>query len=635
MRKPLMPALALSLVSLLLPSAFAQSMTLPGAQRPEWLARDGIVMAGSWEPLMFRVRRDGSEGYDPTPEQRAAYAREHSPEMVARLKELGVNFVMMHCYKGAGLKAEGESMADAVAFAKLCHEAGMRVGVYTYSGAFLWEPFFEEVPEAREWVILEADGSPQTYGSAKYRYYWNRNHPDAQAFYKQIVRFAVEDIQTDLLHFDNYHEGPGYDACSIRLFREYLGATFGEDELRGMDAGDLSAVMPPAPDAPDSMLRRAWLDYTCKALADSYYEMGGYGRSLRGDVLVECNPGGVGGAIRPPVDHSRLLQGGEAYWDESLRPGFHDGRLVTRIRTFKVARRMNNTAFNYTTSPLEAAEAMAFNQDCLGCVCWFEYADVVERPGFDTPMSPALQPYIRFFHARRDVLAGADVVADAAVLRSFPSQVFGDVENAQITQRVEEALITSPACFQIIYDTQLGELERYRVLVLAGCVAMADAQVTQVRDFIAQGGKLCIVGPVATHDEWMRPRPVPALGNLPATNVTRVESPEETVAALATACDGTPTLTVSSPHDMTGLCAEVTEQPERRLVHLVNYRGEAPANDIRVVLRLPEGRKAREVSLASPDHAADAMLEYEASDAAVSFTVPQVGTYEIAVVELQ
>ena len=37
-------------------SAGAETLTLPQAQRPAWLRRDGIVMAGSWEPLLFRVR---------------------------------------------------------------------------------------------------------------------------------------------------------------------------------------------------------------------------------------------------------------------------------------------------------------------------------------------------------------------------------------------------------------------------------------------------------------------------------------------------------------------------------------------------------------------------------------------------
>lgn len=61
-------------------------LTLRADRRPEWLRREGIVMAGSWEPLLFRVRRDGAAGYTPTAEQRTAYEREHTPEMVAKLK---------------------------------------------------------------------------------------------------------------------------------------------------------------------------------------------------------------------------------------------------------------------------------------------------------------------------------------------------------------------------------------------------------------------------------------------------------------------------------------------------------------------------------------------------------------------
>ena len=147
----------------------AQPRTLPLGQRPDWLRRDGIVMAGSWEPLSFRVRRDSSSGFTPTEEQRAAYAREHSPEMIACLKDLGVNFVMMHCYKGAGLLAERESMADAAGFAKLCRDAGLHVGVYNYSGAFLWEPLFDETPQAKDWVLLDEKGQPRTYGGAASR----------------------------------------------------------------------------------------------------------------------------------------------------------------------------------------------------------------------------------------------------------------------------------------------------------------------------------------------------------------------------------------------------------------------------------------------------------------------------------
>jgi hypothetical protein len=589
-------------------------------------------MAGSWEPLLFRVRRDGGGSYIPTAEQRAAYMREHSAEMVAKLKALGVNFVMMHCYKGAGLKAERESMADAVKFAKLCHGAGLRVGVYNYSGAFLWEPLFKEVPQARDWVILDKDGKPVTYYKATYRYRWNRNHADAQAFYRQLVRFAVNDIGADLLHFDNYGHGPGRDVNSVQRFRNYLGDTFTPQELKKVGIDDLNAVQPAMTGPPNNLLRRAWLDFSCRSLADSYHDMNRYARTLRRDILVECNPGGPGNYIRPPVDHGRLLQGGEAFWDEGRQPGYDNGQLHTRIRTYKVGRRMNNIAFAYTTTGLEMAESMAFNRDCLGCICWFEYGKVVARPGSNDPISPNLAPFIRFFHTRGDLLREADIVADVAVLRSFPSQVFTDSKYAGLTYRVEQALIENRACFQIIYDHHLNDLKRYRALVLASCVGLSDQHVKQIEQYVESGGRVCVIGPVATHDEWMLPRKKPALDHLPSSHVIRIAHDGNIFDAIRRACTDKLALAVQAAP---GLCSELTEQTGRRLVHLVNYRADDPAKNIVTRVRLPSGCNVKTVMLASPERKNDLQLPFEEQDGVVTFTVPEVSVYEIAVIMMK
>jgi len=620
------------LISLLTCPSRAELLTLPRLQRPDWLDRDGIVMAGSWEPLLFRVRRDGSDGYVPTAEQLAAYEREHSPEMIAELKSLGVNFVMMHCYKGAGLEAERRSMADAVRFSQLCHDAGLRVGVYNYSGAFLWEPLFQENPQAKDWVLLDANGRPLTYGSATYRYRWNRNHTGAQAFYRQLVRFAVNDIEADLLHFDNYGYGPGRDANSVQRFRDYLGRNFTTEKLRKMGVNDLDDVHPPMTGPPETMLRRAWLEFSCRSLADSYHDMSRYARTLRKDILIECNPGGPGSRIRPPVNHGRLLQGGEAFWDEARPPGYSDGQLRTRIPTYKVAGRMRNIAFAYATTPLEMAESMAFNRDCLGCICWFEYARIVARPGSNEPVSKTLAPFIRFFHTHRDLLRNADVVADAAVLRSFPSQVFADSKHAGLTHRVEQALIENRVCFQIIYDHHLADLNRYRVLVLAGCAALSDEQTGQIRRYVNSGGRVCIVGPAGIYDEWLIPRERPALDDLPAANIVRIEKNADVVAAVRRVCDDRLSVAIRAG---SGLCTELTEQSGRRLVHLVNYDTDNPAKDVSVRLRLPPGRRAKAVTLVSPERRNELEAVFQERDDLVIFDVPQVGVYEIAVIEMR
>jgi len=629
-------------------AASAEPLTLPLDKRPAWLAEDGIVMAGSWEPLVFRVRRDGS-GYTPTPEQIAAYQREHTAEMVAHLKALGVNFVMMHCYKGCGLKAEAQSMADAVRFSKLCHEAGMRVGVYNFSGALLWEPFFKENPEAKDWVVLDASGKPVGYGPATYRYYWNRNHPAAQEFYKKLIRFSVEEIRTDLVHLDNYAVGPGFDANSISRFREYLRHTFTAEQLKTMGVDDPSTARPPVAGSP-VLLQRVWQEFCCRSLADSFRAMARYARSLRPDILMECNPGGVGGAIHPPIDHGRLLQGGEAYWVESGRVGYRNGNLVSRILNYKIGRAMNNVTFDYTLTPLEMAESMAFNLDCLGCICWFEYAKIVTMPGVEELYSPVLSGYIRFFHQRRDLLRNARVVADVAVLRSFPSQVFGGPKYYQPTHRAENLLINNRGCFQTIYDHQLADLSRYRALVLAGCVALGDEQVAQIRRFVARGGKLCVIGPLATHDRWMMPREKPALDDLPAAAVVRVAEGGDWLRAMREACGGEFSLAIrapgrnepakpaqasrQAPEAPAGLCAELTEQHGRRLVHLVNYRADGPIRDVAVSLRMSSEHRIQRVTLASPDQNADRSVPFEQKGRVVRFTVPELRIYEIAAVEL-
>ena len=626
------PLRGLILCCLLTGPAVAAPLTLPLGKRPEWLGRDGIVMAGSWEPLLFRVRRDGSPGYTPTAEQRAAYEREHSPQMVARLKALGVNFVMMHCYKAFGLTAERDSMADAVRFSKLCHDAGMRVGVYNFSGTLGWELLFKETPQAENWVVRDYTGRPVTYGRATYRYYWNRNHPGAQAFYRRLIRFAVEEIRTDLLHFDNYVVGPGSDANSVERFRAYLRDTFTEVQRRRMGIKDLSAVKPAMTGPPDNPIRRAWLDFACQSLADSYHDLGRYARTLRKDILLECNPGGVRDRLRASVDHGRLLRGGEAFWDEGGAIGFEDDRLTSRIRTYKVARCMDNIAFAYATTPLEMGESMAFNRDCLGCICWFEYDKIVVKPAAKMPPRDDLAPFIRFFHKRRDLLRDAAVVADVAVLRSSPSMLFADAKVAGLTSAAEQALILNRVPFQIIHAHQLGDLKRYRALVLAGCPAMSDADVAQIKAYVSTGGRLVIVGAAATHDEWMLPRDQPALDELPADRILRLTDVKGLVDATRKLLGGEMSYRVDAAP---GLCAEFTRQAKRHLVHLVNYRSDGPVKEVRVRLRFSPGAHAERIVLTGPTCEGETKLRFDEKGGVVTFTVPAVDVYTVAVVTVR
>ena len=193
---------------------------------------------------------------------------------------------------------------------------------------------------------------------------------------------------------------------------------------------------------------------------------------------------------------------------------------------------------------------------------------------------------MRFYRQRRELFRDTDVVADVAVLRSYPSQLCGPAEFARATADAIDELIAERACFQIICDQHLAELDRYRVLVLAGCGAMSDEQIANVRRFVDAGGRLCVTGPLATHDEWMFPREKSPLADLPADQVVRVEPEGSMAKAVVRALGGKPSLEISTKKSppasgakadaLLGLCAELTERGDQRFVHLVNYRDAAP-----------------------------------------------------------
>jgi len=136
----------------------------------------------------------------------------------------------------------------------------------------------------------------------------------------------------------------------------------------------------------------------------------------------------------------------------------------------------------------------------------------------------------------------------------------------------------------------------------------------------------------------MQPRPKPALDDLPPSALVRVGEAADWLPAIRKTCGGTFSLAigVTTPDGNreapAGLCAELTEQPGRRLVHLVNYRGDGPIRSLDVALQLPRGTRAKSVRLASPDRPADRSVPFEQSPGPVRFTVPEVKVYEIAVV---
>jgi len=497
---------------------------------------------------------------------------------------------MIHCYKGAGMKTERQGMEDSRAFAALARKAGMRVGTYV-GGTMLYERLFEEQPDARQWRVVGPTGEPVFYNKRQtFRYATVRNHPEFMEFLKKPVRYAVEEIGADLIHFDNFGLGAtSYDPFTKQQFRQYR-------QARGKTPDD-----PPTGADTAEPLVRDWTDYKCQALADHYAAMSQFIRSLRPQCAVECNPGGVttgGGTVRG-VDHARFLPLGNAFWDEnhgalwSKEKGF----IRTRIRSLKVGQLFNNSTFLYCESPLDLAESMAFNVNCLGSVAWYEWGKVATAHLTGRPIPPEMKTYIRFFLDRQDLFRGTQTVADVAVLRTFAEQSFGKPR----WMEVEQALIEAPAAWRIIFDQQLDDLAGYRVVVAPDDAWLAPEQKKKLADYAARGGQVVVRSTI------QQPKQFP----LTVRDRMRI------------VVEGPPSVVIELGQQ---------QNPRRAIVHLVNYNTEQPARDLRLVLRPATGRP-KSARLISPDPAGEQSLPVRAENGQLSLTVRGLKIYAAVVLE--
>ncbi|MHB9036398.1 MAG: hypothetical protein ACYC64_07000 [Armatimonadota bacterium] len=612
------------------------ALTLSRSGRPAWVREQGIVMAGDWEPLIYRVRRFNLDNKDYliTPDERRLYETEHTPEMLATLKKLGVNFIMEHCYKAFGMEAEKESMADAKRFAALCHKNGFRVGVYAFSGTIGWDLFRKEVPESVDWELLDPDGNPIPYGDRTYRHMLNRNHKDAQDYHKRIVKYAVEEIKADLIHLDNYMMGPGYDRVSTELFRDYLKRYYKPSDI---GESDFQTVIPPRNPDMDTALGRAWADFSCQSLAESYYDMSKYARSLRSDVLMECNTNSVADRLSVPTDDGRIFRYGEAFWDERDEPSYKDGLLTTRHIIYKTAQTMDSMVFLYIRNPLQAAESLALNTDCLGCICQFEYGKITVPSGdpLTNSVSPDIGPYIRFFHKQRPYYWDAVRVWDVGVLRSFPSQRFAPDASWQATHRFEEFCIEGRVPWTMVFDHNLVDLGKFRALCLVGADVLSDKQVALIRKFVKNGGGLILTTETAMYDEKMRRRSVSPFAGLQGSCYVRVgadASRDEALRAMEKACGGSLSIDADAPPNV---LTELTDQKalRRRLVHLVNYDPVSPAENVKVDVEVPTDYQIKRVVVIRPESPKRESVEFRRERGRVSFVVPRLNVYALVSVE--
>lgn len=626
---------------------------------------------GNWDSMPLFRRRVGG-----TPlAQEDEYPREHSEETVRKLKELGVTMAVIHFYKGYGLEAEQEHMADAKRLADLCQKYGIRVGVYVGS-TIAFETFLHEKPEAREWFVPRHLGRPVFYGDQTFRKRVYFMHPGYREYMKRVLRIAIQDFHADLIHFDNTSlqaQAPiFFHPLAVEDFRAFLRNKYTEEQRKTrLGFSDVSFVEPPELERPpariDDPLHQEWADFRCQQLTAYYTEMEAFIRGLNPETAVESNPhSGISGrnvVWEQGIDYPRFLPHMDVVWtEEGNEAGMTEaGILVSKIRTYKMTGQYGVSIFTYTGGArggeLAMAEAMAFNRQNLGMVGGALAGDELPE---------AQRRYIHWYKDNFQYYRKIASVADIAVLHNYASMAFNHDAPWESSMLVEQALIQSRIPFDIIFDDRLQDLSKYRALVLADQESLSDRELDVIRGFVNGGGGLLVIGQTATGNQERRRRRRFGLADLlhtdapPTTALRRgrvvylpkitpaIPKPpgaamssrywalplnaHEVVEAVKTAA-GELTLDVQAPRSV---AVEMTTQDDRVLLHLLNYAAKNGAirSAIPVRMEIARHRKVRAVTLLSPEHA-PRTLPFTMEGQRVRFTAPSIHTYELAVVETE
>ena len=217
----------------------------------------------------------------------------------------------------------------------------------------------------------------------------------------------------------------------------------------------------------------------------------------------------------------------------------------------------------------------------------------------------------------------------------------------------EQAMITRHIPFEIIFDQHLGDLSRYRAVVLPDVRMMDDRAIERVLRYVDGGGCLILTDQTATMDDWLRPRGRPLsrfFSQEPPADkplverrgkgkiaYTRIRGPvpfvsgaiplnADELAATVASVMGPPSIRTDAPPCV---AVECVRQPGRVLLNLVDFSESKSGPPIRIDLAgsLGKVKRARLLSPRDPEVA----LAFQESPGGTTIAVPGISRYAVVV----
>lgn len=617
----------------------------------------------AWEPISFYKLTGSVPGASDISDENLNkwYDSIHSEKTIAAMHKIGINCAITHFYKGFGLEFEKKEMQRTAKLVSDCHKYGIKVFGYTQYGSIFHETFFKEVPEAVNWIQVDKQGQPLLWWGAEYRYLPCINRSQFTDYLKKCIKYGIEKIGLDGLHFDNFYSRPCYCDVCRQKFRDYLNENYvdklnelGVESTDTAEIPDEAALLEPLADAP---LVVAWCKFKKQTMSALMHEIYAYARSIKNDIMLLANPSTIRGfmdqgAMRS-TDIWQIGNQAQFLWAEGgNHPGIREGGLVHQVNFFKTAETIGHRVFSTTWKHAIEGNGLA---DCVEDVCLntAESAVFGADPGSNWLLRPTndgelfatteklltdeLNRYFNFIKDNSDIFVGSRPVSEIAIYLSAEARCKNYQQSYGGFLTTQQVLLEKNIQFDLLFSEQSEKSMNYSCIIIVDAERLAASEIEFLKAYVKSGGKLLLAGSCDKR-----------LLGANSANIVHCELCE----SWAEYIKGTYTSCIHLPPDAGNFIAALRklighdlafeiDSPDyvlsevrcskmgTMLLHLLNYQNTVLANDVKISVDTSRIAGGIRCVLLNPDSKEKTELTGILTNNTISYDIPPFKTYSI------
>jgi len=518
-------------------------------------------------------------------------------------------------------------------------------------------------PQLAELLQRDADGMPIQLGrSGRAQLALCLSSPHARQMLRAMLKVAVDSGVDGVMTNFNYHFACACPHCQHafktwlrdELTPEELNSKLGIDDLESHRFRSIPARIPGYPDPEEATeldwLAMRWGAVHFKRMFDSIFV--DYGRSLNEDLLIgQWNHlGHVGaGEERAFLPLSMWGRDEDYFWysggasfvgkNLNLDQGKAGDAWLSCLYVRELGGGKPFVMGKYDRVRMAASMAEGYATGGMGMGRYMKFEDPV---GYEV-----LARYTRFMHKNRGLYDGAAPYADAAFVLPRQSVLNRRPESLDTFRHLGQALLEQQVLIDVVADQRITSerLSQYPAVILPSVLALSNRQLAALRSYADDGGLVLVRGEVGLLNERGEQRDE---GGVEAAIAIDAEAPQAAADAIAARLRRNGSSVIQAPWTVR---ATACSQPSRVLLHLVNYDREEdapennrtgpeterpqPVEDIPVRLRLPQGKRAKSVTLHAPEREEPEALDFKSIRGHVSFRVPKVRVYAVIAIAME